>query len=241
MSETNSFFKRSIKSVFSFFLTQTKVSKIERLAESFILIEMMGTKLKEAKWIPGSKVQVDVGNLTYRTYTPISVDKNEGKLSFLSYKRNDGPASTWIHSLKVGDPCEVFGPRESLDFSNLEEDAILFGDETSIGIAKVLQNNVKKKSHTFLELTSAEAGKEVLEKLGVTGQRVFERSSDGSHLQTIAKEMIDLISKIPEAKIFLTGRASSIQQVRTYLKNSGIPTNKLKVRAYWADGKKGLD
>ncbi|MCW7468186.1 siderophore-interacting protein [Leptospira kanakyensis] len=241
MSESNSFFKRSIKSVFSIFLTQTKVSKMERLAEGFVLIEMTGTKLKEAKWIPGSKVQVDVGNLTYRTYTPISVDKNEGKLSFLAYKRNDGPASTWIHSLKVGDPCEVFGPRESLDFSNIEEDAILFGDETSLGIAKVLQNNVKKKSYPFLELNSLAAGKEALGHLGLTWERLVERSLDGSHLQTIAKEMAELISKIPDAKVFLTGRASSIQQVRAYLKNSGIPTNKLKVRAYWADGKKGLD
>ncbi|TGM78143.1 siderophore-interacting protein [Leptospira mtsangambouensis] len=241
MSESNSFFKRSIKSVFSIFLTQTKVSRLERIAEGFVLIEMTGTKLKEAKCIPGSKVQIDVGNLTYRTYTPISVDKKEGKLSFLAYKRNDGPASTWIHSLKVGDTCEVFGPRESLDFSNIEEDAILFGDETSFGIAKVLQNNVKKKSYPFLELNSLVAGKEALVHLGVTGQRLVERSLDGSHLQTIAKEMADLIAEIPDAKIFLTGRASSIQQVRAYLKNSGIPTNRLKVRAYWADGKKGLD
>ncbi|PJZ84281.1 FAD-binding oxidoreductase [Leptospira harrisiae] len=241
MSKANSFFKRSIKSVFSIFLTQTKVSKIEQLADGFLLIEMTGTKLKEAKWIPGSKVQVDVGNLTYRTYTPISVDKNEGKLSFICFKRSEGPASTWIHSLKVGNPCEVFGPRESLDFSNMEEDAILFGDETSFGIAKVLQNNVKKKSHTFLELTSLEAGKEALSHLGLTGHRIMERSLDGSHLQTITKEIFELISKIPEAKLFLTGRASSIQQVRTYLKNSGIPTNRIMVRVYWADGKKGLD
>ncbi|EMY60159.1 siderophore-interacting protein [Leptospira terpstrae] len=241
MSETNSFFKRSIKSIFSIFLTQTKVSKIVRLAENFVLIEMAGTKLKEAKWIPGCKVQVDVGNLTYRTYTPISVDKEEGKLSFLCYNRKEGPASTWIHSLKVGDPCEVFGPRESLDFSNLEGDAILFGDETSFGIAKVLQNNVKKKSYTFLELNSAEVGKEVLGHLGLTDHRMMERSLDGSHLQTMAKEMFDLISEIPDPKIFLTGRASSIQQVRAYLKDSGIPTNRLKVRSYWADGKKGLD
>lgn len=241
MSESNSFFKRSIKSVFSIFLTQTKVSKIERLSEDFVLIEMTGTKLKKSKWIPGSKVQVDVGNLTYRTYTPISVDQTEGKLSFLAYQRNDGPASIWIQSLKIGDPCEVFGPRESLDFSNLEGDTILFGDETSFGIAKVLQNNIKKKSYSFLELTSSEVGKKALDQLGVTGQRLVERSLDGSHLQTIAKELFDLISEIPDAKIFLTGRASSIQQVRAYLKDSGIPTNRLKVRAYWADGKRGLD
>lgn len=70
--ESNSFFKRSIKSVLWIFLTQTKVSKIEQLTEGFFLVEMTGTKLKETKWIPGSKVQVDVGNLTYRTYTPTS-------------------------------------------------------------------------------------------------------------------------------------------------------------------------
>ncbi|WP_243401381.1 hypothetical protein [Leptospira harrisiae] len=70
--ESNSFFKRSIKSVLWIFLTQTKVSKIEQLTEGFFLVEMTGTKLKETKWIPGSKVQVDVGNLIYRTYTPIS-------------------------------------------------------------------------------------------------------------------------------------------------------------------------
>lgn len=241
MSEPNSFFKRSLKSVFSIFLTQTKISKIERLTNGFVLIEMTGRKLKESKWIPGGKVQVDVGNFTYRTFTPISVDKVEGKLSFICYQQNHGPASHWINALKVGDPCEVFGPRDSLDFSTLEGDAILFGDETSFGISKVLLNKVEKKSHLFLELTSAEVGKEALDRLGVTGQRIIERSLDGSHLQQLSQEIVDRLSQIPDAKIFLTGRASSIQQVRTYLKNSGIPTNKLKVRAYWADGKVGLD
>ncbi|TGL40380.1 siderophore-interacting protein [Leptospira perdikensis] len=241
MSEPNSFFKRSLKSVFSIFLTQTKISKIERLTNTFVLIEMTGKKLKESKWVPGGKVQVDVGNLTYRTFTPINVDKAEGKLSFLCYEHHNGPASHWLSTLKVGDTCEVFGPRESLDFSDLEGDAILFGDETSFGIAKVLQNKVGKKSHLFFELTSVETNKEALEKLGVTGQRMLERSADGSHLQKLSQEIVDRISQIPDTKVFLTGRASSIQQVRNYLKNSGIPTNKLKVRAYWADGKIGLD
>ncbi|EKJ87576.1 NADPH-dependent ferric siderophore reductase [Leptospira meyeri] len=241
MSKKSSLFKRILKSVFSIFLTQTKISKIERLTNTFVLIEMSGKKLKESKWVPGGKVQIDVGNFTYRTYTPINVDKVEGKLSLLCYHRNESPASHWINALKVGNPCEVFGPRESLDFSNLEGDAILFGDETSFGIAKVLQNKVGKKSNIFFELTSVETSKETLEKLGVTGQRMIERSPDSSHLQKIAKEISDHISQISDTKIFLTGRASSIQQVRNYLKNSGIPTNKIKVRAYWADGKIGLD
>ncbi|TGL88809.1 siderophore-interacting protein [Leptospira congkakensis] len=241
MSETNSFFKRTLKSIFSIFITETKISKIERLTNAFVLIEMKGKKLKESNWVPGGKVQVDVGIFTYRTFTPINVDKAEGKLSFLCFKHHNGPASHWINALKVGDPCEVFGPRESLDFSSLEGDAILFGDETSFGIAKVLQNKLEKKSHLFFELTSTETSKEALEKLGVTGERMIERSADGSHLQKLSQEIVDRISQIPDAKIFLTGRASSIQQVRNYLKNSGIPTNKLKVRAYWADGKKGLD
>ncbi|EMY71535.1 siderophore-interacting protein [Leptospira vanthielii] len=241
MSESNSIFKRSLKSAFSIFLTQTKISKIELLANGFVLIEMTGTKLKDSKWVPGGKVQVDVGNLTYRTFTPIHVDRLEGKLSLICYKRSDGPASKWISALKVGDPCEVFGPRESLDFSSIEGEVILFGDETSFGIAKVLQNKVGKKSHIFFELNSAEAGKEALEPLGITEQRMIERSLDGSHLSKLAKEILERLSQMPDAKIFLTGRAKSIQQVRTYLKDSGVPTNKLKVRAYWADGKVGLD
>ncbi|PJZ43681.1 SIP domain-containing protein [Leptospira brenneri] len=241
MSEPNSFFKGILKSVFSVFLTQTKISKIERLTNDFVLIEITGRKLKESKWIPGGKVQVDVGNFTYRTFTPISVDRGEGKLSFICYQHHNGPASKWINDLKVGDPCEVFGPRDSLDFSNMEGDAILFGDETSFGIAKVLQNKVEKKSHLFFELTSTDTGKKALDSLGVTGQRMIERSPDGSHLQKLSQEIVDRLSQIPDAKVFLTGRASSIQQVRNNLKNSGIPTNKLKVRAYWADGKVGLD
>lgn len=241
MSESNSFIKRGLKSAFSIFLKQTKISKIEQLANGFVLIEMTGAKLKDSKWVPGGKVQVDVGNLTYRTFTPLTVDRVEGKLSMICYKRNNGPASNWISALKVGDLCEVFGPRESLDFSNIEGDAILFGDETSFGIAKVLQNKVGNQSHTFFELTSAEAGKEALASLGVTGQRMIERSLDGSHLSKLAQEIADRLSQMPDAKIFLTGRAKSIQQVRAYLKDSGVPTNKLKVRAYWADGKVGLD
>ncbi|MDF3821321.1 FAD-binding oxidoreductase [Leptospira sp. 96542] len=241
MAEPTSIFKRTLKSALGFFLTTTQITKIEKISEHFVLIEMTGTKLKESNWLPGGKIQVDVGDLTYRTYTPIDVNKNEGKLSMICYKRSDGKASIWINALKVGDPCEVFGPRESFDFSGIEGDAVLFGDETSFGIAKVLQNKVGNQSHLFFELTSAETGKNTLEQLGISWQNITQRSPNDVHLQKMAESILDSISKFPEANIFLTGRAKSIQQIRTYLKNSNVPTNKFKVRAYWAEGKIGLD
>ncbi|TGN18039.1 siderophore-interacting protein [Leptospira idonii] len=242
MSQPTSFLKRGLKSALSIFVTQTKITKIDRLTENFILIEMAGTKLTEAKWVPGGKVQVDVGNLTFRTYTPIHLDTNEGKLSVLCYLREESPAAIWIHSLKVGDSCDVFGPRESLDLSHLEGDVALFGDETSLGITKVLQNQTDQKARVFLEVNSDHETKNALERLGVTNQTIIKRSTNNSHLEKMAEEMIELNRKNANlSTIFLTGRASSIQRIRLLLKESGIPNTKLKVRAYWADGKVGLD
>lgn len=83
--------------------------------------------------------------------------------------------------------------------------------------------------------------KEVLKQMGVLEHTELQKTSDGSHLEKIVSDLLDLNQQENLTAVFLTGRASSIQQLKSLLRDQGFPLQKLKIRPYWADGKKGLD
>src|SRR5947208_11720096 len=73
--------------------------------------------------------------LSARTYTPMSWDAVNGRTRMLTFAHGDGPGSRWASGLREDDTCQFFGPRHSLDLSGLESPVVLFGDETSFGLA----------------------------------------------------------------------------------------------------------
>ncbi len=220
-------------------MTQSQVASIEKLSENFVQVELSGSPIEKAKWTPGGKIQIDVGGLKFRTFTPLRWGEKEGSLTIIGYRRPGHPATDWLDALRVGEACEVFGPRDSLDFSRLEGKVALFGDETSFGIARVLRGVIGPRAHIFLELNSLVEGQDVLARLGIEAAQTHERSADGAHLSALARGLIEKSGEF--STVFLTGRASSIQRLRTLLKEAGVPGGKLKTRPYWADGKAGLD
>lgn len=241
MSQSPSFIKSALKFTLGRFNKKVSISKIEKLTKTFTLVEITGEELKSAKWIPGCKLQVDITNeFTFRTFTPIYLDQEAGKLSFLCYRRSGHPATKWVDALNVGAECEVFGPRESLNFSGAEDNVVFFGDETSFGAAKVLLG-ISKRASLFFEVNHTKESEEILEKIDVEATLISQRKPSDEHLAELAKEVIRFSNEKPLSVIYLTGRASSIQVLRAAFKEAGIENSKMKVRVYWADGKKGLD
>jgi NADPH-dependent ferric siderophore reductase len=218
-----------------------RITAVETLAPHFRLLELEGETLKDVTWAAGQKIQVAMGaGLSARTYTPMSWDAGRGSTRLLAFAHGDGPGSRWARGLREGDTCQFFGPRRSLDLAGLAAPVVLFGDETSFGLAAALRNNLQAGGalHMF-EANDVAESRQVLDALDLGQARLIARIPGDSHLATVEAEMLRLAAS--GAQFVLTGKASSIQRISRVLKASGVGSSRIKAKAYWAPGKTGLD
>lgn len=218
-----------------------RVATIESLSPRFRLIELEGDALKDIAWAAGQKIQIAMGTgLSARTYTPMSWDSSRGRTRLLAFMHGDGPGSRWADNLREGEACRLFGPRRSLDLAGLAAPVVLFGDETSFGLAAALRGTMQAGGalHMF-EATDVAAARQVLDAMSLGEARLVARSSGEDHLANVETEMLRLAAN--RAQFVLTGKASSIQRVSRALKAAGVASTRIKAKAYWAPGKTGLD
>jgi NADPH-dependent ferric siderophore reductase len=217
------------------------VTAVETLSPHFRLVDLEGDALRAVDWAPGQKVQVAMGSgLTARTYTPMSWDADRGATRVLAFSHGDGPGSRWANGLRVGDTCQFFGPRRSLDLADLETPIVLFGDETSFGLGGALRDSRKGAAATCVfEVSDLRESRQVLEAIGLGDATVIERTADYAHLARAETELARLAAG--GALFILTGEASSIQHLSRVLKAASVGSVRVKAKAYWAPGKTGLD
>ncbi|MBO4227293.1 SIP domain-containing protein [Bradyrhizobium neotropicale] len=218
-----------------------RVAAVETLSPHLRLVELEGDALRKVAWTAGQKIQISMGSgLSARTYTPISWDADSGRTRMLTFAHGDGPGSRWASGLREGDTCQFFGPRRSLDLSGLESPVVLFGDETSFGLAVALRDSPQAggATHVF-EASDVAESRAALEAIGLGQAMLIERTADDAHLAAAEAEMLRLAAR--GAHFVLTGKASSIQRIGRALKAVGIVSSRVKTKAYWAQGKTGLD
>ncbi len=213
-----------------------RIAAVETLSPHFRLIDLEGDALRDVAWSAGQKIQVAMGSgLSARTYTPISWDAAEGRTRLLAFMHGDGPGSRWAAGLRQGDGCHFFGPRRSLELSGLGAPLVLFGDETSFGLAAALGAG---PTHLF-EVSNLVEARAALAAVGLEPATVIGRAADEAHLAAVEAEMSRLAAT--GAQFVLTGKASSIQRMIRGLKAAGITSSRIRAKAYWAPGKTGLD
>jgi ferric-chelate reductase (NADPH) len=223
------------------FMRSAHLAAVETLSPHFRLADLEGEALRNVTWAAGQKVQVSMGaGFSSRTYTPISWDAATGRTRLLIFTHGDGPGSRWASGLRKGDTCHLFGPRGSLDLSGLGSPLVVFGDETSFALAAALRNSPHSQGviHLF-EASDVAESRQVLETIGIGQATLIQRIADDAHLGAVEGEASRLAAS--DARFVLTGKASSIQRVSRVLKTVGIASSRVKTKAYWAQGKTGLD
>ena len=225
------------------FCKQATVSSLRDLASGFRLVTLAGDDLRGVDWTPGQKVQLMLGGWVQRTYTPLSWDANGGVVELLAYVHGEGPGAAWARELVAGASCAVFGPRSSLDLQRLARPALLFGDETSFGLAHALRFTQARAAgvHLVLEVSSKQVSSSVLDAIAVAGAHLVERSSGDEHLSEVRELATRLVETHSIAAGVLSGKAPSIAHVSKHLRQLGLPRAQLQTKAYWAPGKTGLD
>jgi NADPH-dependent ferric siderophore reductase len=218
-----------------------RIAAVETLSPHFRLVHLEGDALRNLAWTAGQKIQVSMGSgLSARTYTPMSWDADSGGSRILTFAHGDGPGGRWASGLREGDTCQFFGPRRSLDLAGLATPMVLFGDETSFGLAAALRDSAQAGGAVHLfEVSDVLESRPVLEAIGLGQATLIERTADDAHLAAAEAELVQLAAT--GAHVVLTGKASSIQRVSRALKAAGVVSSRLKAKAYWAPGKIGLD
>lgn len=225
------------------FTRQSRVDAIEELNSKFRLITLSGDALKNVTWTPGDKVQVQLGGWVQRTYTPLDWVPEEGRTRILAYLHADGPGTRWARSLRVGDPCTLFGPRRSLDLTQLRRPAVFFGDETTFGLARAFQSTARAAEGVefLFEVSTPSEFLQALEHLGLVKVHHCVRGAGETHLPELESRMLELLNSHHPEQFVLAGRSTAIQRLRQALRQRGCYTSQFHTRADWAPGKKGLD
>jgi NADPH-dependent ferric siderophore reductase len=190
---------------------------------------------------PGDKLQVFLANAGMRTYTPVGWDASRGAFELLVYLRSGRatPGVEWARALVPGQGVQFFGPRKSVRISSQAPEAtglVLFGDETSLGVARALGAS-RPEIRVVLEVDDPAA---VEHALGDMRERVVLVPRDGErHFDIVVNTIRTGFAAGARPELALTGAAPSIQAVQKRLKAAGIRASSSK--AYWAPGKVGLD
>ena len=189
----------------------------------------------------GDKLQVYLPNAGMRTYTPVGWDATSGTFELVVYMRPgaSSPGATWARALAPGQRLQFFGPRKSIRVSPEAPEApevVLFGDETSLGVARALRES-RPGAHVVLEASDPAAAESIF---GDRGERVVIVRRDGDrHFEAVVNGIRAALGNGGPAELVLTGAAPSIQAVQRRLKESGVRASSSK--AYWAPGKAGMD
>jgi ferric-chelate reductase (NADPH) len=233
-------FETAMQKLFS---RSARVVAIEDLNAMFRIVTLGGDALREVQWTPGDKIQIQLGGWVQRTYTPLDWDPAKGLTRILAYLHSDGPGTRWAREAHVGDDCVFFGPRRSIDLTQLQAPAILFGDETSFGLAAALKNTgaANRRVDLLFEVSTPVESESVIERLGLGDVHMRACAQNDVHLTDIEERMRAVLEARQPLQFVLTGKSTSIQRIRRWLRQHGGSSAKFQNKAYWAPGKKGLD
>ena len=228
--------------VASVLFREAEVTDARAVGGAFRHIDLAGAGLVGLAWTRGDKVQVFLPGVGTRTYSPLAWDADAGTTSLLAHVRGaETPGDRWAATVARGDRCRIFGPRASLATGG--KPFVVFGDETSFGLARALAG-AGGLGRAVFEVTSAAACREASATLELGEVALVERAAGDAHLNEVHERLAAARAASPDAVVLLTGHARSIATLRRFGKRDGGAANPYlgaKTRAYWADGKAGLD
>jgi NADPH-dependent ferric siderophore reductase len=225
-----------------FVFRQAQVASLSAPGPAFRRVRLEGPHLRGVSWTPGDKLQLFLPEHGMRTYTPISWDPARGSTELLVFLHGDSPGAAWGRTVQVGDALQFFGPRRSIDGKGLPEQVVLFGDETSLGLACALRSRFRAQHLACVfEVSARHEVQPVLDELELGTSVIVPRRADDSHLALVQEALLEQLERFSASQLVITGRAAAIQALRSRLKTGPRNPRVAASKAYWALGKRGLD
>jgi ferric-chelate reductase (NADPH) len=220
-------------------MRSARIAAIERIGDQFRLIDIVAKGCRGVNWQPGTKLKIGIGDSETRTYTPIAIDAQSGRVRILAYIHGHSPASQWAAAVAVGDKTFTSAPASSLNLGELSSSVVFFGDETSFGSAKSLQFYLGADcpAYCVFEVKQPPQAVAVAERLDLANVTLVEICEDGSHLGEVAWLLQKAMADLTTSHLVLTGNGRSIQAVRAALHANNKAKIDYLVKAYWSPKK----
>lgn len=228
-----------METLFSGFYRPVCVESTQILAPGLKKVRFTGD-FSDSSFVTGQVIEFRVNDTDFRHYTPCFFDKENGICDVLFYLHGKGPGSRWAENLAPGDELKMIGPAGRLKWNSQSRLHLSFGDETSIGLLRAMQEQAiaGDRFEAVLELDREHAHWPGL--LGLHAQ-VAKKNWDHPECEGIRHIWESLYGpEWHEATFYLTGRAKSIQHFRKALLAKGISSKQILSEPYWAEGKAGL-
>jgi NADPH-dependent ferric siderophore reductase len=226
------------------------VAAVHALSARVRLVSLRSGAFRDLVTVPGDKLQVAVGGLAFRTFTPVRPAGAGDALDVIAYLHGGAtPGAKWLAAAHAGDACHVRGPRRSLDVGAIHRSTVFFGDETSIGLAAALCATPLGglDTHFVLEVDDPADTRRALDALAQRGlgrlgtAQLVKRRGVDEHLA----EVEDVLARHARADAYrqyvLSGHACSIRRLSRALRGLGVDRRQVTAKAHWSPGKVGLD
>jgi ferric-chelate reductase (NADPH) len=225
---------------------ETAVDAVHVLSPNFRLVSLRSDAFRRLAHVPGDKVQVRVGGMAFRTFTPFRMGEGDDSLELLGYVHGSAPAARWLGVVAPGDRCHVRGPRRSMDLAAIDRSTVFVGDETSLALALALCGTPLGglDTHFIFEVGDAIEVRAVLDAMGrgmLQHAWLVERRPDGAHRADIETALLRYAAADAFRQYVLSGQSLTIQRLQRALKGAGAKPSQMLVKAYWAPGKIALD
>ena len=187
----------------------------------------------------GSYIDFRVSDTEARRYTASYADKENGVVEFIGHLHGNGNGSHFMDRLQVGDTIKLNTPRAYKYYDKSADHFLIFGDETSVGLALSFLPVLKKNGHSFqfyFELDDENS--HVPELVGLENYTVFPKNGSFRNEEWIGDLPVLKTAEWQDARFVLTGNAKSAQTFRKVIKNK--TRGNVHLHGYWLEGKKGL-
>ncbi|MDN3544188.1 siderophore-interacting protein [Kinneretia asaccharophila] len=217
------------------FFRAAEVAENRAMGGGMHLITLQGPALRDVRWNAGDKLQLRIGpGLLTRTYTPIDWDAARGHTRILAHALAIGPGSEWVRRASPGQAVGLLGPRRSLALADRDPRyGLLLGDETAIGLAAAW-----RPARAIFETCNPAAIQPLLDTLDLPATALAAHI-DGLHRDAMVQAATARLG--PRSQLVLAGRAHTVQHLLRALRHEGVPASQILTKAYWSDGKTGLD
>lgn len=220
-------------------MPSAEVTETVYLSNTLKKIRFKGN-LENIAFTVGSFIDFRVSDTEARRYTVSYADSETGIFEFIVHLHGKGPGSDFMDNLKVGDIVDLNKPRTIRRYyEQAAERFVVFGDETSLGLACSFLPVLKKYKHQCLFIFELdEENRNIPQLLGLETCLVFAKDGSFRNEEWIDKLPVMKTASWQDAYCVLTGNAKSAQVFRKVIKER---TNaKVYLHGYWVEGRKGL-
>ena len=193
--------------------------------------------LSKLKFEIGYANVIRVSDTEYRNYTVANHDIIAGILDIVFHIHGNGVGCQYIDALKKGDEIYISSPRGHKVYDPRVEKHVIFGDETSLGLACSFLAVLKKHQYQFyFELDKENIN--VPQLLGLENATVFPKNGLFLNEKWINDLPVFKAGEWKDANFILTGNVNAVRTFRKVVKTA--TKGKVFSQGYWLEGKKGL-